>query len=124
MSIWSKHDVESKVRAALVRVRRDGADATRPFITAYQLAIALEKQDPGLCEKLDKVLGGEGIGRPNSLVQYIASQLVQRIERQEIKDIERAFLSVEGVVSMEFSGDVRSSAAEPMSMFRIKDNVS
>ena len=34
MSIWSKHDVESKVRAALVRVRRDGADATRPFITA------------------------------------------------------------------------------------------
>lgn len=98
MSKWDDHDIQDKVTAAL---DQDG----RPYLTAYQLAIKLERSHPGLSEKLGKPLGGVGVGVRNSLAEYLGAQLAGRIDREGAAfPVERAHLSREDVREIRFAG--------------------
>ncbi|WP_330270623.1 hypothetical protein OG205_25690 [Lentzea sp. NBC_00516] len=98
MSKWDEHDLLPKVTAAL---RQDG----RPYLTAYQLAIKLERAHPGLAERLGKVLGGAGIGVRNSLAEYLGGQLAGRIDREGAAfPFERAYLCNDEIREVRFAG--------------------
>lgn len=117
MSIWDDHKILSKVEAAL-------NTKGRPYMTSYQLAIKLERANPGLAESLGKPLGGAGVGSPNSLAEYLAGQLVTRIKHTSIP-VEGAFLSNDEVRDIRFAhpdgGEIVSSLTGtglPVSIFR------
>lgn len=122
MSKWEQNDMENRIRLALGSVKPSAEHKDhrfgRPFITAYQLAILLSENDPGLCSKLEKQLGGKGTGEYQSLSQYIANELSARIGK-EIKDIDGALLKTQDIVALEFTHDVVSSAKNVVSLFRL-----
>ncbi|MGW6445336.1 hypothetical protein [Lentzea sp. NPDC055074] len=98
LSLWEEHGIQNKVTAAL---DQDG----RPYLTAYQLAIKLERAHPGLAERLGKPLGGMGVGVRNSLAEYLGAQLAGRIDREgPAFPVERAHLSSEDVREIRFAG--------------------
>ena len=127
MSKWKQHQMEDEVRRALANINLSPEKAShkfgRPYITAYQLAIILSENNPDLCSKLEKQLGGKGTDEHHSLSQYVANELSVRIKNQEILDIEGVFLKTQDIVTLEFSHDVVSSATDTISLFRLKDEV-
>ena len=94
-------------------------------MTAYQLAIAMENENPGLAAAMGYVIGGSGGGR-NSLAWYAAGELSKRIARGEpiANDVEGAFLTNESVAELRYqgpSGPIVSSltgSGYDLSMFR------
>lgn len=123
-SKWDDYGLESKIRAELRDVQRQSRKANHkfdpPFITAYQLAIALVDKDKELCDKLAMPLGGKDSGEVESLPRYLANQLSRRIHAGEIEDIEGVFLSVKSIKHLAFTHDVIAAATEPFSLFRLK----
>ncbi|GHH47592.1 hypothetical protein [Lentzea cavernae] len=98
MTKWDEHGVLAKVRAAL---DQDG----RPYMTAYQLAIKVERAHPGFAARLGKVLGGAGVGVRNSLAEYLGAQLAGRIDREGAAfPVERAYLSDDEIREIRFAG--------------------
>ncbi|WP_084429513.1 hypothetical protein [Kibdelosporangium aridum] len=99
-----------------------------PFITAYQLAIKVDRILPELTEELGVAVGGEGTGQHNSLTSYLAHQLSQRIKDPTRNfGVEGAQLSNVDVAEMSFrtaDGEVISSsnvgARYDLSMFRLR----
>lgn len=81
MSIWENHHVEAGIVDVLrdVPLNNDAHAFGRPFLTAYQLAIELDRRYPDVRAALGYRLGGAGVGDPNSLAQYLAQQLSRRI---------------------------------------------
>ena len=65
MSIWEEHRIEERVTAILSDVNAYQPDHHfgRPYLTAYQLAIALDRIAPQARQALGSPVGGEGIGR-------------------------------------------------------------
>lgn len=124
MSKWDQNDMENRIRLALGSVKQSAKYKDhrfgRPFITAYQLAILLLENDPELCSKLGKQLGGKGTGEHQSLSQYIANELSTRIDKGAITDIDGVFLRTQDIVKLDFTHDVVSSATEVISLFRLK----
>ena len=124
MSKWVEYSMESKINAVLRNIeqtsRKQGHTFHPPFITAYQLAIALEDQNAGLCATLEKELGGKGTDEHHSLSQYVANELSIRIGDGEIQNVEGAFLSVKDIVSLDFTRGVSSSATDTISLFRLR----
>ncbi|MDX8145956.1 hypothetical protein SK854_27865 [Lentzea sp. BCCO 10_0061] len=121
MSKWDEHDLLPKVTAAL---RQDG----RPYMTAYQLAIKLERAHPGLAENLGMPLGGAGIGSRNSLAQYLGSELARRSKRLgESFPVEHAYFSRYELREISFGTGVVSSVTDSgydHSIFRWRGPVS
>lgn len=96
MSIWETHDVEGKIREILSEVKyrsNPNHHFGTPFVTAYQLAIELNKRYPAISNELGYKVGGQGTNEQNSLSQYIALQLSRNIKSGRTQDIEGAFLS-------------------------------
>ncbi len=121
MSKWEVNGMESKVKRVLTGISAAEHHFGRPYITAYQLAIALEEQNPGLCAALEKELGGKGTDEHHSLSEYVANQLSRRIKSEEISDMEGVFLKTRGIVSLQFTRGVISSNTDTVSLFRLKE---
>jgi hypothetical protein len=128
-SIWEDHGVVDVVLDALrdVAAPLGAHHMGRPFISAYQLAIQVERRAPQVRQALDQPLGGAGAGARNSLAQYLAKQLSDRIKRDPRGfPIEGAFISSEDVLSLNFdgpNGPVTSSLTDSgfdLSLFRIR----
>jgi hypothetical protein len=129
MSKWEQHGMHNRVLDALraVHVANEPHAFRRPFMTAYQLVIKMERADPGLCEALGYVIGGEGTGHL-SFARYLANQLSSRIGRGEpiADDVEGAFLTnedVRGLIYDSPTGPITSTltgSGLDLSMFRLR----
>jgi hypothetical protein len=72
-------------------------------MTAYQLALELDRAHPEVKEQLGREIGDTGSG--HSLAQYLAHQLSQRIKRQgDDYPVEGAFLSNDAVAALVYLG--------------------
>ena len=128
MSVWEDHRIEDRVTAILseVHAHQSGHHFGRPYLTAYQLAIAFARSSPEIVRTLGYQVGGEGTGEHVSLAQYLARELSKRIHAQTITHIEGAFLAPNDVHEIEFSHGgqiIRSSltsAKYDLSMFRLR----
>ena len=77
----------------------------RPYVTPYQLAIAVQAAHPHIATALGVTVGGRGTGTPNSLAQYLARELSGRIKRDgEGYPVEGAFISNEHLTSLTYRG--------------------
>lgn len=107
-SVWQRLSVQDKVCEALrgiTIVNPDGHHFGRPFVTAYQLAIAINAAHPEIAAELGVEVGGAGTGSHNSLAQYIANQLSTRIKQAgDTFPVEGAFLSNDHVSTLSFAG--------------------
>lgn len=127
MSNWNDFDLDGKIRGILGAVgpSRSEHHFGRAYLTAYQLAVALEERHPELLGQLGVSVGGAGTGEPSSLAQYVARELSMRIKKGDPPDFEGAFLADAGIREIVFKrtgGDVRSSVlgANDLSMFRLR----
>ena len=126
MSLWDDREMELRVRRALRTVPRapEGHPFGEPYVTAYQLAIAVERETPGTAEGLGKEVGGVGTGEHHSLTQYLANMLSRKLRDDPGYFVEGAFLSNEDVRVLGYDGDVESSLTGTpylLSMFRLRD---
>lgn len=130
-SQWEQYDIENKIRAILRRVTsHDPAHHFgRPFLTAYQLAIAYDQHHHQDVVEMGYQIGGLGIDEQVSLTQYLANQLSRRIKGGHIRDIEGVFLSNDHLHDIFFKKSegneiIQSSLTQtqyPLSMFRIRE---
>lgn len=108
MSVWERLSVVDKVCEALghvTLVNPGGHHFGRPFMTAYQLAIALDHAHPEVAEELGVGVGGAGTGSRNSLARYLARELSARIKHDSNDfPVEGAFLSNDHVAVLTFVG--------------------
>ncbi|MGW6932494.1 hypothetical protein ACWGE0_20740 [Lentzea sp. NPDC054927] len=106
MSIWEKLSVQDKVCEALgsvTIVNESGHHFGRPYMTAYQLAIKVDRAHPEIAKELKAEVGGTGKGY--SLASYLAQQLSQRIKSGgDDYDVEGAFLSNDDVRKLTYAG--------------------
>lgn len=130
MTMWSS-EVEETIRQALDEVtyaEPNREHLGRPFVTAYQLAIKVHRIDDRLAGELGVEIGGEGVGKYNSLAQYLAQQLSRRIREDGAGYfVEGAQLSSVHAKSMTFrhsdGGEIINSnvsAGFDTSMFRLR----
>ncbi|MFC0543026.1 hypothetical protein [Kutzneria chonburiensis] len=126
MTKWDELQVLDKVRAALAEVKPSPNGSGRPYLTAYQLAIRVDRAHPGLKHHFGGTVGGAGIGQHNSLTEYLAGQLTQRVSADF--PIERVALSNDDVATMTFKatggGEIANSllgSEYPTSLFRLRD---
>ncbi|MFD1957803.1 MULTISPECIES: hypothetical protein [Paenibacillaceae] len=108
MSIWKEHDIETKIVDILSEITYQSKPDHHfgiPFITAYQLAIEVKKRHPEIVKDLGYKVGGQGTNEQNSLSQYLAQQLSQRIKSGEISNIEGAFLSNQNLEEIAFDNN-------------------
>lgn len=127
MSFWQEHDMETKVLAILRDVPEDaeGHHLGRPFLTAYQIAIEFAHWHPDVVAALGLPVGGAGAGQHNSLSQYLAKQLSDRVRDGHIP-VEGGFLSNLHLNDITFNNDnstITSSLTGTnftLSMFRLR----
>jgi len=121
---WNENGVEKRIRDILrnvkVLAKEERHKFDPPFVTVYQLAIALVERDGELFSKQGMSLGGRDCKEAETLPRYIANQLSRRIHSGEITAIEGAFLSVKSKKHLEFTQDIVSCATEPISLFRFR----
>jgi len=88
---WQHYNFETTIREILTNVHYTNPEHHfgRPFLTAYQVAIAFAEKAPEVVAELDIEIGGKGIGKHTSLAQYIA-QRYRRRSRTEASPISRA----------------------------------
>ncbi|WP_417740256.1 hypothetical protein [Rosistilla oblonga] len=99
-SLWDQHNVTDHIRNILNSLPIDQAyNSGRPFLTTYQIAIALEQQHPQIAAALAQATGGEGHG-PYGLTTYIARWLPDRINNRGVTDIEMRFLAPDNLTSI------------------------
>jgi hypothetical protein len=93
MSVWAELDVLERVQEVLDDVPVGEPHVFgRPFISAYQLAIEVDRRYPEIREALGTDLGGAGIGARSSFSQYLARELSRRIGADHAYPVEGAFL--------------------------------
>ena len=128
MSIWNDFSLEQRIRDILdVAPHRENHHFGRPFLTAYQIAIAFAERHRDDVESIGKETGGRGTGLSHSLAQYIARELSQRIRTHRIIGIEGRFLHGMHLRTLEYrspDGRVESSTgtSADLSMFRLADD--
>ena len=129
MSVWARLDVLDKVCEALddvTIVNPSGHHFGRPFMTAYQLAIKLDAAHPEVADELRVDIGGSGIGKHNSLAQYLAGQLSRRIGEPDVaRRVEGAFLSKDHLKSLRYAAEddepiTGSHNGYDLSLFRLR----
>lgn len=96
----------------------------RPFMTTYQLALAVKKNRPDIFETAGKTLGGKGAGH-NTFAAYLGKAIMDNFSPSQPDSlIEYAFLSHDYLVSIQFEDNVESSliaSKEATVMFRLKE---
>jgi hypothetical protein len=102
MSVWGEHEVESKITDILTETpHQEAHHFVRPYLSAYQLAIAVDRRWPEVRTALgNPPVGGLGIGTRNSLAQYLARELSRRIRSGDLTTVEGAFLTDEDLVEL------------------------
>ena len=129
MTVWATENVEQRIHEVLTAVAEGvpGHHFGPPFVTAYQLAIALDRQYPEIREALALELGGEGTGERQSFSQYLGRELSRRINLDPTYPIEGRMLSNTDVVAIDYRGPagepVRSSltgSGYDLSMYRLR----
>ncbi len=122
--MWNDLDMDAKIVQVLnVQSHDPGHHFERPFLTPYQIAIRFEQQFPEDFAYIDKLKGGKGTGRHDSLAQYIALELSRGIKDHRIDDIiEGRFLYGENLRKLEYEvdGDIIESSASNLSMYRLR----
>src|SRR5579859_626492 len=103
-SKWDQYDIENKLIAIMSRVKNNKKSHPfkRPYLTAYQLAIAFAEAYPVETRAIGLPIGGQGTGQRNSLAQYLAGQLTQRIKSGHTTQIEGAFVSKNNISELRF----------------------
>ena len=96
------------------------------YISAYQLAVILEKNHRQLLASLKypSKVGGKGLGEHNSLAMRIARELSAEINKNLKFDIEIAFFCINELEQFSFrdeKGILREPSEKCFSMFRCKD---
>lgn len=81
MSICEDHSIESRIREILATVPDDGHHFGRPFLSAYQIAIAFDQRFPRAAALIGKPVGGKDTGRHDSLAST-CNQLSRHIPRR------------------------------------------
>ena len=69
-----------------------------PFLTAYQLAIELDRRAPCVCRETGWTVGGRGSGGQKSLADYLAQMLTTR----QLDDIECGRLAWQHIAELYF----------------------
>jgi len=102
MSVWDECEVERKITDILRETPyQEAHHFGRPYLSAYQLAIAVDRRWPEVRTALgNPPVGGLGIGTRNSLAQYLARELSRRIRSGDVATIEGAFLTDEDLVEL------------------------
>src|SRR5690606_1854391 len=108
-----------EILADVHEVNPDGHHFGPAYVTAYHIAIELERRRPDIVEAIGKPIGGAGVGQHDSLAQYVSNQLSRRIRAHQGADtqfpIEGAFLSNEHLREMVYGRadgtELRSSVA-------------
>lgn len=129
MSDWQQYDIAAKIITILREVPTDAADHHfgRPFLTAYQIAIAFAARYQADFEAIGLPIGGTGTGQRNSLAQYLAGELSRRIKAGTLPEIEGTFISNRYLDDITFKNGtqiIRSSLTEsqyPLSMYRLRE---
>lgn len=132
MSIWQEYKFAQKIEDIL----RKDADRYKPhhlghpYMSAYQIALALKKSHPTIFTVINMPLGGKDTIKHSSFSQYIGRELSKHILAGEISAIEGGFLSNTYIDKIEFSNgadEIRSSVIggnNPLSIFRWKGEAS
>ena len=127
MSNWATHDLTNVVVEVLAAQPASDHHFGRPYLTAYQLAIALDQHAPDVRKHLALPLGGEGTGQQTSFPQYLAHELSRHITADQSYPVEGAFLAPAYTTAITYTAPdgtrVDSSlhrAGFPLSMFRLR----
>jgi hypothetical protein len=129
MSRWVENDVETKVVQILAGARYDTSHHFgRPFLTAYQLAVALDRRWPGLTDAVGyPEVGGRDPGVRATFARYVARQLTRRIRSGDLPSVEGASLADHDdlrIAYVDRAGRVvvtgLTGAADELSMFRLR----
>ena len=128
MSQWEDFEFEERIRHILQEVTyyREDHHFGRPFLTAYQIAIEYARRYPGDFNQIGLPIGGRRIGERNSLAQYIAGQLSQRMQSGTLPDFEGGFISNNHLSEISFENEnqrIISSLTDTeydLSMFRLR----
>ena len=83
----------------------------RPFLSAYQIAIAFDQRSPREAALIAKLVGGSDTGRHDSLAEYFANQLSRRILASTPSGIEGRFLNGQFLKSLEYDNDGETVAS-------------
>jgi len=127
MSHWQEYNIDEKIINILRAHESQGHHFGRPFLTAYQLAIEFALRHPDIVSCLGKPVGGADVGRRDSLAQYLALELSNKIKAGDIAQIEGRFLSNQHINDISFKKDretIHSSISGSrlaLSMFRLCD---
>ena len=127
MSLWANHDIHAKLTTILAAMHSHDHHFGRPLLTAYQLAIEFAARYPAETTALGYPIGGLGTGQQNSLSQYLARELSQRIKAGTVADIEGLFLSNLHLNDVRFDTDagvISSSLTQTpytLSLYRLKE---
>ena len=128
MSQWEDFRFEERIRQILQEVTyyREDHHFGRPFLTAYQIAIEYARRYPDDLNQIGLQIGGSGIGERNSLAQYIAGQLSQRMQSGALPDFEGGFISNNHLLEISFGNENQriisslTDTAYDLSMFRLR----
>ena len=123
MSIWQHHAIERRIREILASVDNKDHHFGRPFVTAYQIAIAFDQNYPHEARLIGKPVGGKDTGTHDSLAKYFANQLSRLISEDKLPGIEGRYLSGRFLNSLQYDNcgeAVTSSLGHAnMSIFRL-----
>lgn len=121
--IWSE-ELHELVLHILSEPRTVYGYTHRPYMTTYQIALAVKKHRPDIFEAAGKTLGGKGAGH-NTFAAYLGKAIMDNFSpSQPESPIEYAFLSHDYLVSVKFEDNVESSlvaSQEAMVMFCLKE---
>ena len=123
-SQWNELQLEDKIFQILsVESHKPSHHFGRPFLTPYQIAIAFKDLFTEDFDRIGKPVGGKGTGQPDSVAQYFANELSERINKGLITNIEGRFLHRKYLVTLLYDDNgqpVESSAMQSydLSMFR------
>ena len=129
MNKWQEHELTAKLVQVLAGLQAGSPHHFgQPYVSTYQLAIALEQKFPDLVAAIGKPIGGAHTGQETSLAQYISNELSKRIKVDRAAyPIEGALIADKYVKSMTFKdgggGVIESSLAGsgfPLTLFRLR----
>ena len=112
-SYWDQFEMAAHIRDLLTEASAhlDIDYRGYPFLTAYQLAIALDRREPRVCRETGWPVGGRGSGR-TTLADYIAEMLTKYVRNGWIDDIECGRLAWQDVAELYFNRGRGGTRAE------------
>ncbi|MEV6607683.1 hypothetical protein [Kutzneria sp. NPDC051319] len=108
-SIWENAEILNCVSAALREAKPAPNGSGLAYLTAYQLAIKVDRDHPEVRQALGVKIGGEGTGSHVSFAQYLGRELSRR-SRSANFPVEMVYLSNDHVADVTY----KSAGGEPI----------